>query len=228
MRTARPGAVGPARHDAFEEAGRLLAAGELPDNAGLPCQLVVTVSLTDLERRAGRATTHHGGSLSVEDALRLAAEASMLPEILNDAGGILSYGNTRRLAPPAMRKALFARDRGCTFPGFPRSAARSEIHHATDWALGGRTDIDNLAIACGYHNTEAPKNGLADSDDRRRAALATTTLAPRPTTPTQLPAPPRTTQPATEMSRRLAALLAFAGRYQYDGGARAPRPPTVR
>jgi hypothetical protein len=147
-------------HDAFEEAGRrLLASGELPDQAGLPCQLVVTVSLTDLERRAGWATTHHGGTLSIEEALRLAAEASVLPEILNDVGGILTYGQGRRLASGPMRKALFARDRGCTFPGCPRSAAQSEIHHATDWALGGHTDIDNLAIACGYHNTEAPKMG---------------------------------------------------------------------
>src|SRR3954454_22062737 len=99
-------------HDAFEEAGRrLLAAGELPDQAGLPCQLIITVSLTDLERRAGRATTHHGGTLSVEDALRLAACASVLREILADAGGILAYGSGRRLASPGMRKALFGRDR---------------------------------------------------------------------------------------------------------------------
>jgi hypothetical protein len=147
-------------HDAFEEAGRrLLASGDLPDQAGLPCQLIVTLSLTDLERRAGRATTHHGGALSIEDALRLAADGGLLPAVLDDAGGILAYGNTRRLAAPGMRKALFARDRGCTFPGCDRSAARSEIHHATDWALGGRTDLDNLAIACGYHNTQAPKMG---------------------------------------------------------------------
>jgi hypothetical protein len=147
-------------HDAFEEAGRrLLATGDLPDQAGLPCQLIITLSLTDLERRAGRATTHHGGTLAIDDALRLAADGGLLPAVLDDAGGILAYGNTRRLASPGMRKALFARDRGCTFPGCDRSAARSEIHHATDWALGGRTDIDNLAIACGYHNTEAPKMG---------------------------------------------------------------------
>ena len=39
-------------HDAFEEAGRrLLATGDLPDHAGLPCQLIITLSLTDLERR---------------------------------------------------------------------------------------------------------------------------------------------------------------------------------
>ena len=83
----------------------------------------------------------------------------MLPEILSDAGGILAYGNGRRLASTGMRKVLFARDRGCTFPGCPRTAAQSEIHHATDWAKGGKTDLDNLAIACGYHNAEAPKQG---------------------------------------------------------------------
>jgi hypothetical protein len=49
-------------HDAFEEAGRrLLAVGDLPDSAGLPSQLIITMALSDLEWRAGRATTHHGG-----------------------------------------------------------------------------------------------------------------------------------------------------------------------
>jgi hypothetical protein len=147
-------------HDAFEEAGRrLLATGDLPDQAGLPCQLIITLSLTDLERRAGRATTHHGGTLSINEALKLAAQAQLLPAVLDDAGGILAYGRDRRFAGTGMRKVLFARDRGCTFPGCPRTAAQSEIHHAVDWAKGGRTDLDNLAIACGYHNTEAPKMG---------------------------------------------------------------------
>jgi hypothetical protein len=147
-------------HDAFEEAGRrLLATGNLPKHAGLPSQLIITLTLTDLERRAGRATTHHGGTLSVADALRLAAHGKLLPTVLDDAGGILAYGRGRRLAASGQRKALFARDRGCTFPGCDRTAARSEVHHTTDWAAGGRTDLDSLAITCGYHNNEAPKQG---------------------------------------------------------------------
>jgi hypothetical protein len=147
-------------HDAFEEAGRrILAAGDLPDHAGLPSQLIITMSLTDLERRAGRATTHHGGTLTINDALRLAADGHLLPAVLDDNGGILGYGRGRRLASPGQRRALFARDRGCTFPGCDRSAARSEIHHATDWATGGHTNLDNMAIACGYHNNQAPKMG---------------------------------------------------------------------
>jgi Domain of unknown function (DUF222) len=147
-------------HDAFEEAGRrLLATGDLPDHAGLPGQLIITLSLTDLERRAGRATTHHGGTLTIDQALRLAADGHVLPAVLDDAGGVLAYGRGRRLASPGQRKALFARDRGCTFPGCDRSAAQSEIHHTTDWAAGGPTNLDSMAIACGHHNTQAPKMG---------------------------------------------------------------------
>jgi hypothetical protein len=147
-------------HDAFEEAGRrLLAAGDLPNHAGLPCQLIITMTLTDLERRAGRVTTHHGGTISVDEALRLAAGGKVLAAVLDDNGGILAYGRGQRLASAGQRKALFARDRGCTFPGCDRTAAQSEIHHAIDWATGGHTDLDNLAIACGYHNNQAPKQG---------------------------------------------------------------------
>ena len=102
----------------------------------------------------------------------------MLPAILDDAGGILAYGRSRRLASPGQRRALFARDRGCTFPGCDRTAAQSEIHHTTDWATGGHTDLDTMAIACGFHNNQAPNKWLAHRHDRRHPALATTTLAP--------------------------------------------------
>jgi len=83
----------------------------------------------------------------------------MLPAILTDTGGILAYGRSRRLASPGQRKALIARDRGCSFPGCTRTAAQSQIHHTTDWAAGGETNLDNLTIACGYHNHHAPKQG---------------------------------------------------------------------
>src|SRR4029079_5618998 len=97
---------GQRMHDAFEEAGRrLLKAGELPDHAGLPAQLVITLSLADLERRAGRATTHHGGTLTIDQALKLAADGDVLPAILDDAGGILGYGRTRPLASTRPRTA---------------------------------------------------------------------------------------------------------------------------
>jgi uncharacterized protein DUF222 len=147
-------------HDAFEEAGRrLLAAGKLPETAGLPSSLIVTIDLHDLESRIGSATTHHGGTLSVDEALRIAADGALIPAVLGGTGEIIDFGRGRRLASRGQRRALFARDRGCTFPGCPKPAAESEVHHATEWVKGGRTDVGSLAIVCGYHNNEAPKQG---------------------------------------------------------------------
>jgi hypothetical protein len=77
--------------------------------------------------------------------------------VLNGAGGILAYGRARRLAAPGQRLALMARDKGCSFPRCRETASRSEVHHITDWAKGGTTDIDNQTLACPYHNNEAPR-----------------------------------------------------------------------
>jgi hypothetical protein len=147
-------------HDAFERAGRLLlGSGKLPDHAGTATTLIITVDLKDLERRAGRATTQHAGTLSIAEALRIAAAGAIVPVVLGDSGEVLDYGRGRRLASPGQRRALFARDRGCTFPDCTRSAASSEIHHATEWTHGGLTNVSTMAVACGYHNNEAPRQG---------------------------------------------------------------------
>jgi hypothetical protein len=155
-----PRTPGQRWHDAFEEAGRrLLASGDLPDHAGVHTKLIVTIGLKDLEQRIGRATTHHGGTLTVDEALRLAAGQEVVPVVLGDGGGILAYGRKYRLATKGQRDALFARDRGCSFPECSKPAAKSEVHHVTDWVKGGRTNIDSLALACGFHNNETPRLG---------------------------------------------------------------------
>lgn len=141
----------------------LLKSGRLPRQAGVPAQLMITIDLADLERRVGVATTHHGGTLSIEQALRLAADARVVPVVFDQKLGRISFGRGRRLASAGQRAALFARDRGCTFPGCARTAAQSEIHHMTEWSKGGSTDLDNLTITCGYHNNEAPRQGWTTS-----------------------------------------------------------------
>ena len=151
---------GQRMHDAFEEAGRLLlSTGRLPDHAGVATTLMISVRLSDLQQRTGQAVTHHGGRLSIAETLRLAAGQRLIPVICDDAGGILAYGRSRRLASPGQRRALFTRDRGCSFPHCPEPAARSQIHHTTDWANGGPTNLDSLTITCGYHNNQAPRQG---------------------------------------------------------------------
>jgi hypothetical protein len=152
--------AGERRHDALLDAGqRLLRAGTLPDAGGAPATVLVTLTLEQLEARTGLATTGHGGRISVPQALRIAAEADIVPVVLGDAGGVLGYGLTRRIASVGQRRALAARDGGCSFPGCDRPPDWCESHHLIGWADGGCTDLDNLTLVCGFHHREHRKRG---------------------------------------------------------------------
>jgi hypothetical protein len=141
------------RHDALYEAGmRLLRSGSLPECGGAPATVQVTVRATDLCDGTGFADTAHGDAISIAELLHLAAEAEIIPVVLDDAGGVLAYGRSRRYATPAQRRALAARDRGCSFPGCTIPPAWTEVHHITPWADGGRTDLDETTLVCDFHH----------------------------------------------------------------------------
>jgi len=151
---------GQRRHDALLDAGqRLLRAGTLPDAGGAPATVLLTLTLEQVEAGTGVATTAHGGRISVPQALRIAAEADIVPVVVGDAGGVLGYGLTRRTASTGQRRALAARDRGCSFPGCDRPPDWCETHHVTPWVDGGRTDLLNLTLVCGFHHREHRKRG---------------------------------------------------------------------
>uniref|UniRef100_UPI0010A7EEF6 HNH endonuclease signature motif containing protein n=1 Tax=Microbacterium hydrothermale TaxID=857427 RepID=UPI0010A7EEF6 len=54
----------------------------------------------------------------------------------------------------AIDRHLRARDRHCRWPGCTVPAIRCEIDHTLDHALGGPTDIANLAALCQRHHTQ--------------------------------------------------------------------------
>ena len=155
-------------HDAFHDAGqRVLRTGDLPDSGGTPATVIITMTLNDLEARAGQATTEHGGGITIAEALRIAAEADVIPVVLNDAGGIIAHGRTRRTASPAQRFALTARDGGCSFPGCDTPPAWTQAHHIVAWADGGLTNLENLTLICGFHHREFERQGwVCDLIDR--------------------------------------------------------------
>ncbi|UJP10872.1 HNH endonuclease [Microbacterium sp. KUDC0406] len=63
----------------------------------------------------------------------------------------------------SMKKFLRARDEHCRFPGCRLPATSCEIDHNHDYALGGRTTIDNLTHLCpGHHALKHPD--LHDKD----------------------------------------------------------------
>lgn len=148
---------GQRRHDALLDVGRrLLRSGSLPDAGGTPATVLLTMAVDELEARTGLVTTSHGGTLSIPAALRLAADAQILPAVLDSRGAILHLGRARRIASPAQRHALAARERGCSFPGCNRPPGWCETHHVIPWADGGPTDLDNTTLVCGFHHRDTP------------------------------------------------------------------------
>lgn len=154
-----PRSYGQRIHDALEQlAGLAIRRTELVD-AGAPAQVVITMSADQLASRQGLAETSFGQLLSAGDALALADEASLHLLLRDQHGAILKHGRTKRIATRAQTIALIARDRGCTFPGCDQPPEHCQRHHIIAWADGGRTDLDNLTLVCGYHHREFDRMG---------------------------------------------------------------------
>jgi hypothetical protein len=141
--------AGQRQHDALNAALRaLLGSGELGRHNGLPASIIVTTTLAELESAAGRGLTGGGTILPMSDVIRLACHAHHYLAIF-DKGKPLALYHTKRLASPAQRIVLYAKDRGCSAPGCTVPGYYCEVHHVTDWAKCHTTDVNDLTFACG-------------------------------------------------------------------------------
>lgn len=124
-------------------------------------QVVVHVSAETLYDEAGgeatalpgvdRAYLEDGPHVSAETSRRIACDCSTVRVVENDVGEPLSIGRKSRTIPPAIRRALRLRDRGCRFPGCTHTRF-VDGHHIKHWADGGETSLDNLVLLCRRHH----------------------------------------------------------------------------
>ncbi|MDI3313489.1 MAG: HNH endonuclease signature motif containing protein [Mycobacterium sp.] len=146
-------------HDGLNAALRaVLASGEMGQHNGLPASIIVSTTLAELESGAGTALTGAGTLLPMSDVIRLASHAHHYLRIF-DHGTELALYHTKRLASRGQRIVLYAKDRGCTFPGCDVPGYLTEVHHVTDFADCQRTDIDDLTLACGPHHRLVTSGG---------------------------------------------------------------------
>jgi hypothetical protein len=112
------------------------------------------------DRSAGRCHLEHGPSLPAETVRRLSCDASLIRIVENERGEPLDVGRKTRSIPPAIRRALNARDPGCCFPGctYQRSL---DAHHVEHWAAGGETKLKNLVHLCRTHHRLVHEGGIA-------------------------------------------------------------------
>jgi Domain of unknown function (DUF222) len=143
----------------------LFASGELGQHNGLPVSIVVSTTLKDLEAAAGKGLTGGGTLVPMSDVIRWASHAHHYLAIF-DQGKALALYHTKRLASPAQRIVLYAKDRGCTKPGCDAPAYHSQVHHVRGWATTRRTDINDLALACGIDNRLAEKGWTTRTNAR--------------------------------------------------------------
>lgn len=120
---------------------RMFEEGEAPALSPHRHEVVVHVDAEVLARgTAGRCEIEHHTAIAAETARRLCCDGGIVATVDGPRGEPLSVGRRTRSIPPALRRALMSRDRGCRFPGCP-ATHRLHGHHVRHWAEGGRVPV---------------------------------------------------------------------------------------
>jgi hypothetical protein len=123
-------------------------------------QVVVHIDAATLnDHQGGRCEIEHGPSISAHAARQITCDSGIVHLVENDDGEPLNIGRKTRSIPPALRRALNARDSGCRFPGctFHRYV---DAHHVEHWADGGETKLANLITLCRAHHRMVHKGEI--------------------------------------------------------------------
>lgn len=78
----------------------------------------------------------------------------------------LSVGRRQRTVTTAIRRALWARDKGCAFPGCTHRRF-VDAHHIRHWSQGGETSLDNMMLLCTAHHRRVHEGGYEICKDHR-------------------------------------------------------------
>jgi hypothetical protein len=160
------------QHDALLVVARIALMSNLGDLNGLPVSIIIRTTLQDLESRAGVGTTGGGTVLPIADVIRMAGHANHYLAVFDGVtGAALDLFRTRRTASAAQRIMLAARDGGCTKPGCTVGIYGCQVHHAaTDWAHGGNTNVNDMALACPPDNRSVGPHGYTTCMNDRHEA----------------------------------------------------------
>lgn len=122
-------------------------------------QVVVHVDAPALTEPAeeGQSVLEDGTHVSAETSRRLACDATRVVMRHGTDGRVEEIGARTRAIPPALRRALQHRDRGCRFPGCGHRFTQG--HHLRHWAQGGPTTLSNLALLCHRHHRAVHEMG---------------------------------------------------------------------
>jgi uncharacterized protein DUF222/HNH endonuclease len=130
-----------------------------PGAPGERYQVVVHVDAPALAdpHQPGQSVLEDGEHVSAETSRRLACDANRVVMQHARDGRVVEVAARTRTIPPALRRALHHRDRGCRFPGC--GVRFGQGHHIRHWAQGGPTTLSNLALLCRRHHRAIHEEG---------------------------------------------------------------------
>ncbi|MCO5167707.1 MAG: HNH endonuclease [Planctomycetes bacterium] len=99
-----------------------------------------------------------GTQVSRATARRIVCDAPVQALLVGQDGTPLDVGRRTSRISAALRRALIARDRHCTFPGCT-SRRGLDAHHIEHWIDGGETKEENLTLLCRRHHVIVHEDG---------------------------------------------------------------------
>ncbi|WP_131732574.1 HNH endonuclease signature motif containing protein [Actinomadura formosensis] len=116
-------------------------------------KVTVICDLDTLTGGKAPARLTDGTPIPAEQARRIALSAGVSSLLLGRGHTPLYLGHRVRFASPAQRQVLEALYPTCAVHGCEVPGTLCEVDHVHGWALGDSpTDIDRLALTCGWHN----------------------------------------------------------------------------
>ena len=134
-----------------------LASGRLPFLRTVKPQVIAMILVADLADPStgpGAAETGFGAMISAARARWLGCDGAISRMIMGPEGQVLDHGRTKRVVPPALRRAVEQRDRHCIFTGCAAPSHWCDVHHLLEWINDGETSLENSALLCERHHTK--------------------------------------------------------------------------
>ncbi len=106
-----------------------------------------------------------GWDLAHRAAERLLCDTALVATLFSGRREVLDANTAAERFSMAQRRALAARDGGCTFPGCRRPPRHCDAHHLEFRVHGGPTTVANGALVCRFHHRLVHDHGWSLTHD---------------------------------------------------------------
>ena len=129
------------------------------DGAGPRPHLIIRTTVDTLIGAAGSPGAELDGAIIPAETVRRIACDAAISRIIGKGELDAEITRASRSTPPATRRALAARDRGCVAEHCNRPPQWTDTHHVKHWIDDGPTTMSNLILLCRPHHRKVHEGG---------------------------------------------------------------------